>query len=91
MTTRTSVSEALSSATFSALSRNFAAIGAPKTEAFRALSTCSAVSTPTGRLFAMWLSTWKSAMKNGDCARIGRQLESGLVPVSLYSFIISSD
>lgn len=62
---------------------NFAAIGAPKIFALRALSTCDWVSTPTARSPAMWLSTWKSAMKNGDCARIGRQLESGLVPVSL--------
>lgn len=40
---------------------------------------------------AMAASTWYRAKKNGDCARMGRHEESGLVPDSLYSFIISSD
>ncbi len=47
--------------------------------------------TPTVLPVAMLLSTWYRAKKNGDCAKMGRHEESGLVPVSLYSFIISSD
>ena len=30
-----------------------------------------------------WLSTVNSAKKNGDCSRIGRHEENGLVPVFL--------
>ncbi len=91
VTTRTLVTEAPRASSFSGVSRNFAASGAPKMCAFCALSSSDWLMTPTVWLFAMWLRTWYSEMKNGDCARIGRQLESGLVPVSLYSFIISSD
>ncbi len=47
--------------------------------------------TPIFLFEAIAESTWYSAKKNGDCARMGRHEESGLVPVSLYSFIISSD
>ena len=92
MTTRTSVTVAPSSASLSELSRNFAESGAPKMCAWRALSSRSLWITPTVVPVAMLCSTSvQSDMKNGDCTRIGRQLESGLVPVSLYSFIISSD
>ncbi len=35
------------------------------------------------------LSTRNSAKKNGDCSRIGRQEENGLVPDSRYSAIVS--
>ena len=70
---------------------NFAASGAPKMCALRALSSSGSSMTPIVLPEAMPLSTWYSAKKNGDCARMGRHEESGLVPVSLYSFIISSD
>ncbi len=91
VTIRTSVRVAPRAATFSGLSMNFAAIGAPKILAARALSTSCWSIAPTGLPSAMYDSTWYRAKKNGDCARMGRHEESGLVPVSLYSFIISSD
>ncbi|CAM5332195.1 hypothetical protein SHIRM173S_09676 [Streptomyces hirsutus] len=88
---RTSVREALRASSLSELSVNFAASGAPKMWAFCALSSRRSLITPTVSLDAMLLSTWYRAKKNGDCARMGRHEESGLVPASLYSFIISSD
>ena len=36
------------------------------------------------------LRTWNSPKKNGDCARIGRHEEKGLVPSFLYSSIVSA-
>ena len=36
------------------------------------------------------LRTWKRPKKNGDCARIGRHEEKGLVPSFLYSSIVSA-
>lgn len=89
--TRTSVSEAPRDSTLDAPSVNFAASGAPKMCAFWALSSRGWLILPMVSPDAMPLSTWYRAKKNGDCARMGRHEESGLVPVSLYSFIISSD
>lgn len=83
VTIRTVVRSAPRLAILAAPSVNFAASGAPKMCAFCALSTNSRSITPTVRSWATRLSTWKSAKKNGDWTRIGRQLESGLVPVSL--------
>ena len=39
--------------------------------------------------FAAWSRSRKSARKIGICSRIGRHEANGLVPVSLYSFIVS--
>ncbi|MGX1251563.1 hypothetical protein RKD48_004074 [Streptomyces ambofaciens] len=91
VTTRTSVREALRAVTSLSLLKNLEASGAPKMCAFCALSSRSWLTAPTVSPDAMPLSTWYRAKKNGDCARMGRHEESGLVPVSLYSFIISSD
>src|SRR5664280_3880774 len=63
--------------------------GAPKiVDAFACLATVG-VNGPIGGLVpaampARLLSTRKSAKKIGDCNRIGRQDENGLVPVRLY-------
>ena len=91
VTTRTSIAEAPSEAILLALSVNLTDSGAPKMWARCALASSSLWITPTWWPLAMLLSTPYSDMKNGDCTRMGRQLESGLVPDSLYSFIISSD
>ncbi len=58
VTMRTSVSEALRASTFSGLSMNFAAIGAPKMWACRALSTSAWFITPISLPDAMLDSTW---------------------------------
>ncbi|CAM5580974.1 hypothetical protein SCANM63S_02088 [Streptomyces canarius] len=91
VTTRTSVTEAPRAWIVSEPSLNFAASGAPKMCALRALASSESLMTPMVWPDAMPLSTWYRAKKNGDCARMGRHEESGLVPDSLYSFIISSD
>ncbi len=83
VTIRTSVMEDPRPSTLDALSVNFAASGAPKMCAFCALSSSRSLITPMVSFDAMLLSTWYRAKKNGDCARMGRHEESGLVPVSL--------
>ena len=65
--------------------RNVSDSGAPKIVALAHDSACAGVNTPGGLsgFRATPLRTWKSAKKIGDCASRGRQLDNGLVPVSL--------
>ena len=55
------------------------------------MAYCGHLKTPSGLFVAMPWSTENRAKKIGACSRIGRQEDSGLVPVSRYSFIISCD
>ena len=63
---------------------NFSEMFAPKTDASAACGEVVGQETlPLGGSLPMPFSTWKRAKKMGACARIGRQLDSGFVPVSL--------
>src|SRR3954447_13586204 len=86
--TRTRIAARIFTLTWSVLV-NESEIFAPKMVALLRWLTSEVVSTPFAWSWAAWLSSRNSARKIGIWIRIGRQEENGLVPVSLYSAIVS--
>ena len=87
-TTRTAASAI--TATFPSALRKVAEIGtASNSSAWPNCLACSSVRTPCTLPCEAWSSSRNSARKIGICRRIGRHEANGLVPLSLYSFIVS--